>query len=93
MSKLLIKTPLTDNGINLRIGADGKQEFNISVLGMSAKTIIEKENEKVHPSLRKQIEVIEDDDPRGWSVGDDGSPIPPIGYKKSAATKSAATTV
>lgn len=93
MSKLLIKTPLTDNGVNLQIGPDGKQVFSISVLGMSAKTIIEKENQKIHASLQKQIEVIEDDDPRGWSVDIDGTPIPPIGYKKPAATKAAAQTV
>jgi hypothetical protein len=55
MAEILVKTPITTNGRDPLIGADGKLVYKETILNASAKATLERINTKLPGSLKKII--------------------------------------
>lgn len=55
---LRVSTPVTLDGQNLAIDERGQVVYKETLLPLTARKDIEKQNEKLPPTLRKKIEVI-----------------------------------
>jgi len=58
MGNVLIKTPITTNGRDPLMGADGKMKYKESIVTDLAGKLIEKANAKLPAHLKKIIEPI-----------------------------------
>jgi hypothetical protein len=58
MSEILVKTPVTSNGINPILDEQGQIVYKETVMEIAAKPILEKINEKLPVHLRKIITEI-----------------------------------
>lgn len=55
---LRVLSPVTTNGVNLKIGEDDKVVYKEAHLPLSAKRELEKQNAKLADHLKKKIEVV-----------------------------------
>lgn len=56
MAEILVKTPMTTDGVNVVLGADGRIRYTESILGIAAKPILEKMNNQKQQALKMIIE-------------------------------------
>jgi hypothetical protein len=55
MAQILVKTPVTSNGRDVILGADGRVQYKETILMAAARPVIEKQNAKLPPLLKKVI--------------------------------------
>jgi hypothetical protein len=68
MAQILVKTPVTSNGRDVILGADGRVQYKETILMAAAKPVIEKQNAKLPPLLKKIVtdwpgELVQDAEP------------------------------
>lgn len=55
MAKILVKTPKTTNGRDVKLGPDGKVLYSESIAEAAARPIFEKMNRQLPPALKRII--------------------------------------
>ena len=70
MAKILVKTPVTSNGVNPILDAKGQIVYKETILELPAKKILDKANDKLPAHLKKVITLI-DDNPKPKAKKDD----------------------
>lgn len=58
---LRVFSPATTNGVNPKIGSDGRVEYNEAYLPLTARKSIETKNRRLPDHLKKRIEVVGDE--------------------------------
>ena len=61
MGNVLVKTPITTNGRDPLMGADGKMQYKETIVTAKAGELLEKANAKLPAHLKKIIEPIKAD--------------------------------